>query len=488
VKHRFWSYVITLFVAGPVLANNEAPTIEELRSHPEVVGAIAAIDAWVAGRQLYDRIPGVSVGIVSDQDMLWSAGYGHANIEDEVPADGDTLYSICSISKLFTAIGIMQLRDQGKLNLDDSVGHHLGWFDIRQAYEHSAPITLESLLTHSSGLPRESDFPYWNGPDFPFPTREQMIAKLDEQETLYPSRYYFQYSNLALSLAGEVVQAISGMDYNDYIVGKILRPLGMSDTRTYYPEELRGGQMAVGYTGIHREQARKPVDPFFTRGITAAAGFTSSVNDLAKFASWQFSVLDYNDSEVLATNTLREMHRVHWVDPDWETTWGIGFNVRKSDDLTIVSHGGGCPGYITSFSMVPKQKLASIVLTNAGDGAAGELAVNILNTLGSALKKAAASEGASEEAPDFKRFEGNYESRPWGGEVAIRQWGDKLVAIDLPSDTLKDAMIRLEHDGDNRFTRITDDDERREAWVFEFDGEGPADRIRRHSSLLTRID
>ena len=479
---------MTLFIAGPLLANDETPTVEELRSHPEVVGAIAAIDAWVGGRRIYDRIPGVSVGIVSDQDLLWSAGYGHANIEEEVPADGDTLYSICSISKLFTAIGIMQLRDQGMLSLDDSVAQHLDWFDIRQAYEHSAPITVESLLTHSSGLPRESDFPYWNGPDFPFPTREQMITRLREQETLYPSRYYFQYSNLALSLAGEIVQAVSGVNYSDYIVEQILRPLGMADTRTFYPDELRGGQMAIGYTGMHREQTRQPVDAFFTRGITAAAGFTSSVNDLAKFASWQFRVLDYDDDAVLAPNTLREMHRVHWVDPDWETTWGIGFNVRKSDDLTIVSHGGGCPGYITSFSLVPKQKLAAIVLTNAGDGAADELAVNILKTVGPALKKAAEDEPDDAEMPDFSSFEGNYESRPWGGEVAVRQWGDKLVVIGLPSDTLKDAMLRLEHDGGNQFTRLTDDDERREPWVFEFDGDGPADRIRRHSSLLSRID
>jgi CubicO group peptidase (beta-lactamase class C family) len=486
VKKYLWSYIATVLLAGSLLAEDQPPSIDELRSHPEVMGALAIIDAWVEGRQLYDRIPGVSVGIVSDQDMLWSAGYGHANVEDKVPADEDTLYSICSISKLFTAISIMQLRDQGQLNLNDSVNQHLDWFQIRQAYEHSGPITIESLLTHSSGLPRESDFPYWVGPDFPFPTREQMIARLDDQETLYPSQYYFQYSNLALSLAGEIIQEVSGTDYNDYIVDNILQPLGMGDTRTYYPESLRGRQMSIGYTGIHREQARTPVKPLFARGITAAAGFTSSVNDLAAFASWQFGLLDNNNDEVLAANSLREMHRVHWVDPDWETTWGIGFNVRKDDDLTIVSHGGGCPGYITSFSMVPKQKMAAIVLTNAGDGAAGNLAVNILKTIGPALKKASGDE--PEEMPDFARYEGNYESRPWGGEVAVRQWGDKLVVMDLPSSTLKDAMIRLEHDGDDQFTRLTDDDDRREAWTFEFDDAGPATRVRHHSSLLTRID
>src|SRR5210317_1135514 len=100
----------------------------------------------------------------------------------------------------------MQLRDADKLTLWDSVGKHLDWFDIAQEYDGSGPITIESLLTHSSGLPRESDFPYWNGPDFPFPTRQQMIAKLKTQNTLYPAQRYFQYSNLALSLAGEIVQ------------------------------------------------------------------------------------------------------------------------------------------------------------------------------------------------------------------------------------------------------------------------------------------
>ena len=140
-----------------------------------------------------------------------------------------------------------------------------------------------------------------------------------------------------------------------------------------------------------------------------------------------------------------------------------------------------------SWKRYSKQKLAAIVLTNAGDGAAGEFAVNILKTLGPALKKAS-SDDDGEEMPDFSRYEGNYESRPWGGEVAVRQWGDKLVIIDLPSNLLKDAMIRLEHDDDDQFTRLTDDDERREPWLFEFDGDGPAVRIRRHSSLLTRIE
>ena len=480
------SVLVTLLIAFPAIAEDEPLTKEEILAHPEVAGALAAIDAHLAGVQTYERVPGISAGIVYDQDLIWHNGYGYSNLETKRRANADTLYSICSISKLFTAIGIMQLRDAGQLTLRDPVGDHLDWFNIEQAHAGSGPATIESLLTHSSGLPRESDYPYWNGPDFPFPTRAQIIDRLSVQETLYPAQHYFQYSNLALTLAGEIVQELSGQEYPAYIGQNILQPLGLSDTRTYYPEDLRGAQLAIGYTGLHRSGTRDPVAPFFTRGITAAAGYTSSVNDLAKFASWQFQLLEDGDEDVLSANTLREMQRVHWVDPDWETTWGIGFSVRREDDTTVVGHGGGCPGYITQFLMVPKHKLAAIVLTNAGDGPAGRSAMNILKTIEPALEAAATP--AEEESPDFSMYEGNYESRPWGGEVAIRQWGDQLVVIDIPRDDLEEAMIKLEHDGDHTFTRLTDNGDRREPWVFEPGSGGKTERIYRHSSYLNRID
>ncbi|MCZ6641694.1 MAG: serine hydrolase, partial [Gammaproteobacteria bacterium] len=403
--------------AGEGSEENGKLNRDEILAHPEVRGALAVIDAWIEGVLIYDKVPGISVGIVHDQDLIWSNGYGYSNLEEKRPADADTLYSICSISKLFTSIGIMQLRDADQLRLRDSVNQHLEWFDITQAHESSGPMTIESLLTHSSGLPRESDFPYWNGPSFPFPSREEMIARLKNQETLYPAQQHFQYSNLALSLAGEIIQARSGQVYQAYVEEHILNPLGLASTRTYYPSNLHGEELAIGYTGIHRDGARDPVEPFFTRGITPAAGFTSSVNDLSRFASWQFRLLENGGEEVLQANTLREMHRVHWIDPDWNTTWGLGFSVRRADDATIVGHGGGCPGYITSFAMIPNHKIAAVVLTNAGDGPAGNVAQNLLKTIRPALKKATTP--STEERPDFSMYEGNYDSRPWGGEVAI---------------------------------------------------------------------
>lgn len=478
--------LVTLF-SGPLQAGEEEkPSLEQVLTHPEVQGALAAIDAWIEGKRHYDRVPGISAGVVVDQDMLWTSGYGYSNLETQRPADADTLYSICSISKLFTSIGVMQMRDAGKLKLYDPVSNYLEWYNINQAHEGSPAVTIEGLLTHSSGLPRESDFHYWNGPDFPFPSREEMMARLGEQETLYPASQHFQYSNLALSLAGEILSEVSGEEYQAYIKQHILSPLGLQDTRSFYPEDLRGEQLAIGYTGVHHNSEREVVAPFFARGITPAAGFTSSVNDLGRFASWQFKVLEGGGDKVLSTNTLREMQRVHWVDPDWETTWGLGFNVRREGDNTLVGHSGGCPGYITHFVMVPKEKVAAIALTNAGDGPSGSISKNILEVILPALDEA---ETASEdEIPDLSMYEGNFETKPWGGETAIRQWGKKLAAIDIPSDKLSKAINKLEHVEGNIFVRLTDDDEKREHWRFEMDGDGKAVRVNIHSFHMDRIE
>jgi len=457
----------------------------QILSHPEVQGALKIIDAWLDGFQVYENVPGLSVAILLDQEVLYRKSYGYANLEKKVKANADTLYSICSISKLFTSIGIMQLRDAGKLRLDDPLEKHLSWFDIQQAHKSSGPITIEGLLTHSSGLPRESDFPYWRGPDFPFPSRQQMLSKLDEQETLYPARQQFLYSNLGLSLAGEIVTSCSDQEYTAYVSKKILDPLEMNNTRPFFPEELHGKQMAIGYSGFDRSRERKPVKPFYARGITPAAGFTSSVNDLIKFVRWQFRLLAERGHDVLDTNTLREMHRVHWVDPDWKTTWGLGFKVLRAEDKTVVGHGGRCPGYRTSVQMIPKEKLAAIVLSNASDAKVDVITEGMFRIIGGALLKARVP--PKEPPPDLSIYEGNYEMKPWGGERAIRQWGNHLAMIPLPTNDLSEGITRLKHVVDHEFVRLTKEDEPRESVVFQIGPDGRAIYLTQHSSISKRI-
>ena len=327
--------------------------------------SIHLMDVWLEAQWAYKQLPGLSAGVLHDQDLIWSRGFGFADVENQTPATPETIYSICSISKLFTSIGVMQLRDAGKLNLDDSVAKHIPWFKIKATYPGAVPIKVAALLTHSAGVPRETDHPYWTGPGFPFPTRDEIIESVSNQSTLYPASTYYQYSNLGLTLAGELITQLSGQTYNDYVQEKILDPLGLKQTRPTMPSD-DCCQLASGYGFLNRSGTRERLPLFQARGITPAAGFSSTVKDLGSFAAWQFRLLATGNAEVLRANTLREMQRVHWVDPDWnpESHRGLGFGVWRDDDRTFVGHGGGCPGYLTHLSIDPKRKVAAIFMTN----------------------------------------------------------------------------------------------------------------------------
>jgi len=459
---------------------------DDVTDHPAVRGAFDLIDRWIDAHQVYERVPGISVGVVRDQDLIWHKGYGYSNVRRKQPAHEQTLYSICSISKLFTSVALMQQRDTGGLQLDDPVAGHLDWFDLEQAHEGSGPITVRSLLTHSSGLPRESVNQYWN-PDYPFPNRDLMIESLSGQSTLYPVGTYWQYSNLALTLIGEIAAARAGKPYARLVEEDILEPLGLTNTRTYLPKDEHGKTLAYGYSALDREGKRIREPYFDAAGITPAAGFTSNVVDLGRFASWQFRLLENGGSEVLKASTLREMQRVQWTDPNWKITWGLGFNVARAGEDTVVSHGGGCPGYTTAFTMMPKHQLAVIVLTNGGGTAPFRVAQNIYKVLGPALKAAAGE--VDSETPDLSDYTGLFHNRPWVSEVAIVQMGDKLAVAALPSDDPSEDLGKLEQVEGDEFRRVREgDDALGETWIFDRDDEGAVVAVRYHGVRMEKVE
>jgi CubicO group peptidase (beta-lactamase class C family) len=268
----------------------------------------------------------------------------------------------------------------------------------------------------------------------------------------------------------------------------ILDPLGLTNTRAYYPLELRGDQLAIGYAGMGRSGIRPPLEPFNTGAITPAAGFTSSVSDLGKFASWQFRLLENGGEEVLNAHTLREMYRINWVDPDLKATSGLGFDVNQLAGMATVGHGGDCPGYISNITMIPQQKLASVVLMNAGDAPAGRASQSVLKVISAALK--VAKKPSEEAMPDYSMYEGNYHSlySGYGGEQAIRQWGNQLVSITIPSDDLGNAMTRLDRDSGHKFLSLKENEKPQGSWIFEMAEDGKAVRIFQDDTYWHRIE
>jgi CubicO group peptidase (beta-lactamase class C family) len=425
--------------------------------------ALQYIHAWLEAQQEYDRLPGLSVAIVKDQELIWSHGYGFSDLKKKIPATPATIYSICSITKLFTSVAIMQLYEQGRLRLDDSLSSILPDVKFSQQFENSPPITIRSLLTHSSGLPRESDFPYWSGPDFRFPTADEFKNKLSEQSTMYPASTYFQYSNIGMVLLGEVVEKLSGMPYEVYIEENILKPLRLKNTRSSLPGELLGGQLATGYSSIKRDGTRDLVPPFDAKGLKASVGYSSTVEDLANFASWQFRLMAHGGKEVLRASTLKEMQRVHWVDPDWRIHWGLGFIVFQQNSKTLTGHWGTCPGYRSILLMDPEEKIGIIVLINAMENPwpyANEIRQVLLK--GEKEKK-------SRTTHDLEQYTGTYNAQPLGSEKKVLAWYGNLAILDLPSENPLEDMTLLQHMEGDTFRRIRRDERLGEEVVFERD-------------------
>lgn len=453
----------------------------------DLTDAYRLIEVWLDAQRDYDRLPGLSASVVVDQDLAWSQAFGLANPAEGVAARPDTIYSICSISKVFTAVAIMQLRDAGKLRLDDRIEDLLPDYDLAQQFDDSGPITIRSLLTHSSGLPRESDIPYWTGPDFPFPSREEILAKLGEQKTLYPASTYYQYSNLGLGLLGEVIRAVAGVPYEEYVEMNILQPLELANTRTNLPESLWGSQLAVGHGVLRRDGTLDALPLFQARGLASAFGLSSTVEDLGRFAAWQFRLLNGGGEEVLRAATLREMHRVQWIDPDWKATRGLGFYVTEKDGRSIVGHGGFCPGYRSQLLLDPKHDVAAVVMINAATVSPYALSEGMLAILGEARKNE-----IQQAAPDgvvLEDYAGRYDEQPWSGESLVVPWQGGLAVLGVPAHDPASSMYLLQHVEGDTFRRVRDKgDALGEEIVFERDESGKVVRFWRHSNFSRRLE
>ena len=447
--------------------------------------AVRLVEHWLEAAAAYDRLPALSAGIVIGQDLVWSRGYGTIDERGRVPATASTIYGICSISKLFTAVAAMHAWEAGRLPLDDDVARLIP--DLRRLAgtdPDSGPVTVRSLLTHSSGVPREIAAPNWTAPAFAAPQREQMLADLARQRSFMRVGDRYQYSNLGFVLVGEAVSAAAGRPFEDYVRDNVLVPLQLKDTTTRLPVGLLGTRLAVGYGVMRRDGTRPRMPPYEFGSIAAAAGFASSVEDLARFAAWQFRLHRQGGQDVLRVATLREMHRVHWTDPDGKTAWGLGFAVSREGANTVVSHSGVCPGYETAIALALKDEVGVIALTNAN--AAGPYTRQMRQLLLKGIRLPVNTPGG--DTPDLDAYTGLYGGNPHYRERLIVPWGKDLALLMLPSSDPAGQMILLRRSGQDTFRLVRDDATLGQEYTFQRDAN---DRVAAYTSWnysYTRFD
>ncbi len=446
--------VIAACTSAAILATAPAPSGGEGRQDqrgpehrrsaddPDVLGAERLFSAWMEGQMAYRRLPGVVVGVVSDQELVWAKGFGFADINAKLPMTPTTKFRMASHSKMFTAVAIMQLREEGKLRLDDPVDKYLTWFKGKPAGDDDGPITIEQLLSHSSGLQREAG-DHWTS--FEFPTGDELRRLYADRHAAFAPSVRWKYSNLAYAVAGMIIEEVSGERWADYVDRNIFKPLGMLASSV--DKNVPG--LAVPY-GRRMPDGSREVLPFVdARGMAAATGVTSNLEDMAKFVSAQFRKGPRGGAQIVSTGSLREMHRVRSVEENWTSGTGLGFDVSRIKDRTYVGHGGGYPGNTTHTLIQLEDKVGVIVLTNTNDSNPSDIARQLMATVGQAVAKASEPKPKTVTwDPTWARFAGLYRGR--GGDSHVVLLNKKLVII-TPNVPNMDNLITLEPLGEGRF-------------------------------------
>ena len=325
----------------------------------------AALFAAIATAQSETKVPSLTAGVVRDGELVWTGARGQFADAAGLAPGPNVQYRIGSITKVLTAVLVMQCRDDGLLALNDAVGKHLPGIPFGDR-------TVRHLLAHSGGMNAEPEGPWWErSPGVSF---DELVAAMDESHAAGPADRRHHYSNLGFALLAEIVARLRGESWLDLVQRRILDPLEMRRT-SYFPY----GAAAQGYS-VHPFSGQLMQEPAYDSGAMAPAGqLWSTIEDLAKFANFLIDPV----SEVLCRDTIDEMAAPAAADPREALTasYGLGLRLIADDPYLLVGHTGSMPGFLAGLFVDRVRRIGAVTLGNATYGKVASLATDLVGTL-----------------------------------------------------------------------------------------------------------
>jgi CubicO group peptidase (beta-lactamase class C family) len=492
--------LLTVIVAVFVIA--AVPTAQAPAA-PQIVDAVVA-DAM----RTFD-VPGMAVAVVKDGKTVLAKGYGVRKLGDPAPVDERTQFGIASNSKVFTALALGMLVEEQKIAWDAPVIRYLPWFRLSDPYV-TRELTIRDLLVHRSGLGLGAgDLLWWPPSTY---TRREIAERLQFIPLTTSFRNAYAYDNVLYLVAGEVIQAVSGRSWEDFVTSRLLAPMGMTSSDVRHSAAGGAGNIAATHAPIDGKV--RPIAPFLSDNTNPAGGIMSGAADMAKWLRVFLARGELpNGTRLFSESAWRQLTTI--VTPLPPATPGgklealrsnfrgyaLGLDVRDYRGRPLFTHTGGLPGYVSRVAWLPEIGLGVAVLTNQESGEAynavtwsivdhylgvkdtdwvdayveaKRFAADQLRKTESATNDARA--GRSTPSLPLASYAGTYMDA-WYGDIVMAMEGGKLAIRFTKTPALVGDLEHWQHD--TFVARWRDRELRADAFVtFALNPDGTVDQVR----------
>jgi CubicO group peptidase (beta-lactamase class C family) len=466
-------------------------------------------DQYVEQVRRQFEVPGLCVAVVKDGKVVLSRGYGVRTLGTSEKVDAKTNFGIASNTKAFTATALGLLVEEGKLTWDARVIDYLPWFQLSDPYA-TRELTIRDLLVHRSGLGLGAgDLLWWPSSNY---NRKEIARRLRYIPLATSFRSTYAYDNVLYLIAGEVIESVSGLSWEDFVQKRILEKVGMSSSNVRHSDATKKGNIATPHAPINN--VVRPISPFDSDNTNPAGGINSNADDMAK---WMICQLDSgklaDGSRLFSPGTTRQLWSIVTPIPIGNAPpeltplqanfsgYALGFGVRDYRGRKVVSHTGGLPGYVSKVALVPSLRLGVTVLTNQESGEAFEAIVyrvldHYMNaepydwpgaykkfrarvdSMTAAAEKSTtiSRDSLSKPSLPLAKYAGTY-SDAWYGDVVIEHKNGSLSIRFVPTPSLTG---KLEHYQYNTFiARWTDPELRADAFItFSLNPDGTIEQAK----------
>lgn len=337
-----------LFLFAIITTAQTAPEVARLQTELE-----PQIKAEIAERHL----PGFAIGVVKNGKLIYAKGFGVAKLGGNTPVTSKSLFHMASVTKTFVATAVMQLVEQGKIDLDAPLVRYLPYFRLDD--ERYRSITIRQMLSHTSGIPDTTDY-HWDKPEYDDGALERFVRSIAGQKLVFAPGEKFAYSNTAYETLGDVIAKVSGESFEDYVQHNILSPLGMKDS-TLLVRQADPQLLTSPHILENQQVVAAKVFPY-NRAHAPSSTMYSSIEDMSRWAIAYLNHGELDGHRILKPETIDSM----WmpVVDSFNMKEGISWFITESGGHRFILHSGGDPGFESLLVLAPDDSVAVVAMCN----------------------------------------------------------------------------------------------------------------------------